>query len=62
MDAEFVGGWNQEEGKGPISVLSRTGYVIAYANCKIIWAIRIQTEIALSTTEVEYIANYQATR
>ena len=34
MDADFVGGWNQEEGKGPISVLSRTGYVIAYANCK----------------------------
>jgi hypothetical protein len=36
--------------------MSRTGFVIIYANCPIYWASRIQTEIALSTAEAEYIA------
>ena len=56
MDADFAGGWNQEEGKHPGSVLSIRGYVITYANCPIIWEIWLQTEIAPSTTESEYIA------
>ena len=43
MDADFAGGWDQEEDKDPGSVLSRTGYVIAYDNCPIIWTSRIQT-------------------
>ena len=30
------------------------GYIIMYANCPIIWAIWLQTEIVLSTTEAEY--------
>ena len=29
IDYEFDGGWNQEEDKDPISVLSRTGYIIS---------------------------------
>ena len=28
MDADFAGGWNQEEGKDPLLVLYITGYVI----------------------------------
>ena len=56
VDADLSGGWNQEEVRDPSSVLSITGYVIMYANYPIIWASRIQTEIALSTTEAEYIA------
>ena len=43
-------------------VIYRTGYVISYVNCPIIWAIRIKTEIALSITEAEYIALSQAMR
>ena len=62
VDAEFSGGWNQEEGKDPVSVPSITGYVISYANCPIIWGNWIQTEIALSTTEIECIALYQEIR
>ena len=50
MDYEFAGGWNQEEGKDPGLVLSRTRYIITYANCPIIWASQIQTEVVLSTT------------
>ena len=43
IDADFAGVWNQEEGKDSGSVLSRTGYIISYANCPIIWETRIQT-------------------
>ena len=38
------------------SVLSRTGFVITYCNCPVTWSSKLQTEIALSTTEAEYIA------
>ena len=43
-------------------VLSRTGYIINYANYTIILARRLQTEIALSNTKVEYIALSQTMR
>ena len=62
VGADFSGGWNQEKGKYPGPFLSRTGYLITYANFPIIWAIRLQTEIALSTKEAEYIAHFQAMR
>ena len=42
--------------------MSRTGYVIQYANCPIIWSSKLQSEIALSTTEAEYIAFSQCLR
>ena len=38
------------------------GYVSSYANCPTIWASRLQIEIAISTTEAEYIALSQAIR
>ena len=38
------------------NVLSRTGFVIRYAVCPVIWSSKLQTEIALSTAEVEYIS------
>ena len=44
------------------SVLSRTGYVIFLSNCPILWVSKLQTEIALSTTEAEYIALSQSMR
>ena len=46
----------------PVSVMSRTGYVIRYMGCSILWVSKIQTEIALSTTEAEYIALLQSMR
>ena len=33
-----------------------------YAGCPIMWSSKLQTEIALSTTEAEYIALSQAVR
>jgi hypothetical protein len=35
---------------------SRTGYVILYASCPIIWVSQLQTEISLSSTEAENFA------
>jgi hypothetical protein len=44
------------------NVYSRTGYVIRCAGCPIYWQSKLQTEIALSTAESEYIALSQALR
>ena len=40
----------------------QTGMVIMYANCPIFWRSTLQTEIALSTAEAEYIALSTALR
>ena len=39
---------------------SRSGWVVFYAGCPIIWASKLQTQVALLTTEVEYIAMLQS--
>jgi hypothetical protein len=62
VDADFAGLWSSELANDPISVKSRTGYVITFANCPILWSSKLQTEIALSTTEAEYIAMSQSAR
>ena len=55
VDADFAGGWQQADSHEPDNVLSRTEMVIMYANCSIFWRSTLQTEIALSTAETEYI-------
>ena len=62
VDADFAGGWNSTEPHNPDNVMSRTGFVIKYAGCPVYWLSKLQTEIALSTTEAEYIALSQAMR
>ena len=62
VDADFAGGWASGDTQNPAAVLSRTGFVISYAGCPIYWASKLQTEIALSTTEAEYIALSMAMR
>jgi hypothetical protein len=62
VDADFAGLWHQEFSALRENVLSRTGYIITYCNCPIHWASKLQSEIALSTTESEYIALSMATR
>ncbi len=44
------------------SVLSRTGFLILYHGCPVHWGSKLQTEIALSTTEAEYIILSMAAR
>lgn len=54
MDADFV--WTRENTHHPTSFKSRTGYLIMFANCPILWTSKLQMEIALSTSEAEYIS------
>ena len=46
----------------PSTAKSRTGFVITYGACPIVWASKLQTEVALSTTESEYNALSTATQ
>jgi hypothetical protein len=62
VDADFANGWSSEDCDKPSSVYSRTGFVIMYAGCPLVWVSKLQTEVALSTTEAEYIALSQAMR
>ena len=62
VDADFAGGWNITTSADADNIMSRTGFVITYANCPIYWASRLQTEIALSTAKAEYIAMSSALR
>ena len=62
VDADFAGLWRYEDDQNPVSVKSRTGYMLVFAGCPLLWASKLQTEIALSTTEAEYIALSQSMR
>ena len=42
VDADFAGGWIQSDASNAENVLSRTGYVIMYANFPILWVSRLQ--------------------
>jgi hypothetical protein len=62
VDADFAGGWDPGDPGNAENVYSRTGFIIRYASCPIFWQSKLQTEIALSTAEAEYIALSQALR
>jgi hypothetical protein len=55
-DADFAGLWGHEHPQDPHCARSRTGYVITLAGCPVMWVSKLQTEIALSTMESEYVA------
>lgn len=59
-DADFAGLWSHEDSHDPHCVRSRTGYVITFSDCPVIWVSKLQTAIALSTMEAEYIALSQS--
>ena len=62
VDADFAGNWKPDQALDPRACLSRTGCVIFYANCPIIWQSKLQSTISLSTTEAEYVALSTAMR
>jgi hypothetical protein len=62
VDADWAGSWQHRLCNDPLLAHSRTGYVIMYAGCPIIWASKMQPLIALSTTKAEYIALSTALR
>jgi hypothetical protein len=63
VDAAHASEWSSKPaGTDPRTARSRMGYVITYAGYPMHWTSKIQTEIALSSTEAEYIALSQAMR
>jgi len=62
VDADFAGLWTLPTSSDPMSVKSCTGYVLTFASCPLLWSSKLQSEVALSTTEAEYIALSQATQ
>ena len=63
VDADFAGGYNASKPTtNTRDCLSCTGYIIKYAGCPIIWSSKLQSAIALSTTEAEYMALSTAMR
>ena len=62
-DADFSGNWNKDYAQSdPSTAKSQSGWIIFYARCPIIWASKLQSQVALSTTEAEYIALSMALR
>ena len=55
-DADFAGLWGHEHPQDPHFAWSCTGYVITISGCPVIWRSSLQTEIAMSTMEAEYVA------
>jgi len=54
VDANYAGDLEQQR--------STKGYVFTVAECVISWKVELQDIIALSTTEVEYIATVEASK
>ena len=63
VDASFAGNWDPTVASWDSDTArSRTGYIIFYAACPNVWASKMQSEIALSATESEYLAISTAMR
>lgn len=63
VDSDFAGNWDRNTAQDDkATARSRYGYIIMYAGCPIVWASKIQQEIALSSTEAEFIGLSYALR
>jgi len=62
VDSDFAGLYPVCPDQDPSSTKSRTGYVIFYQGCPVLWVSKMQTQCALSTMESEYLALSQSMR
>jgi hypothetical protein len=63
VDCNFAGNWIKEDAmEDPSTAKSRTGYIVSYCGCPIIWASKLQTEVVLSSTESEYVGLLESLR
>ena len=56
VDSNFCGCFHKDHSHVRHTALSRAGYIITYAGCPLLWTSRLQTEVALSSCEAEFIA------
>ena len=62
-DAAFSGNWNRESAQvDPSTSKSRSCWVVFCTKCPIIWTSKLQSQVALSTREVEYFGMSMALR
>ena len=53
-DADFSGNWkldDDETTNNADTARSRSGYIVSYLGCPVLWKSQLQTKIALSSTE-----------
>jgi hypothetical protein len=61
VDADFSGNWDKEiAATDPATAQSRHGYILSYCGMPLLWASQLQSIIALSTTEAEYVGMSKA--
>ena len=56
VDADFAGAWNLQDPEDVGGVKSRTGFLLTFAGVPLLWKSSLQSLIALSSQESEYIA------
>jgi len=56
VDADYCGLYKVEDDLDPTCAKSRSGYIITVGGCPLTWTSRLQTEVALSTGEAEFVA------
>ena len=61
-DSDFAGLWSAEDPNDSTSVKSRTGYILTLGGTPVLWASKLQSLIASSTAEAEYISLSTAMR
>ena len=61
-DADFAGMYGHEKPTDPAAVKSRSGFIINFASCPVLWKSSLQRETAQSTMEAEIIALAQSCR
>jgi hypothetical protein len=56
VDADFAGLYGKEDPQDPTCARSRTGYIITLGDNPVVWSSKLQSEIAFSSQEAEYIS------
>jgi hypothetical protein len=63
VDCDFAGNWFKDDAvDDPSTAKSRTGCIISYGGCPVLWASKLQTEVVLSTTESEFVGLSESLR